>query len=119
MRRNDILGLDESYDLVGQDGNAYALMGYTSRAMRDAYRVARQAGDEKAMEDFGEEARKATMNKAMSGDYNNLLVTLDDMIRKVNAYMFPDEMNEDDDYDWEQDDKELDSAVDPEEENIQ
>lgn len=110
--------LDETYDLVGQDGNAFALMGYTSRAMQDAYRQARRSEDEKAMEEFGQTAQKALMKKAMSGDYNNLLCTLDDMIQKVNKYMFPDEMNEDDDYDWEQDDDELGSAVDPDEENI-
>ena len=56
--------LDETYDLVGQDGNAFALMGYTSRAMQDAYRQARRSEDEKAMEEFGQTAQKALMKKA-------------------------------------------------------
>lgn len=77
----------EPYDLVGQDGNAFNLMGYTKEAMRDAYREARRNEDEVAMEEFGSEAQKALLDDAMSEDYNHLLVVLDNMIAKVNDYL--------------------------------
>ena len=46
------------YDLVGVDGNAFSVIGYTGRALR-------QTGHGDLVSKMGEEA--------MSGDYNNLL----------------------------------------------
>lgn len=46
------------YDLVGVDGNAYAVMGYTSRALKN-----------EGLYNLVSEMQE----KAMSGDYNNLL----------------------------------------------
>ena len=46
------------YTLVGQDGNAFALMGYTSKALK--------------REGLGDKV-KGMMDEATSGDYNNLI----------------------------------------------
>ena len=46
------------YNLVGVDGNAYAVMGYTSRALKN-----------EGLPNLVSEMQE----KAMSGDYNNLL----------------------------------------------
>lgn len=46
------------YDLVGVDGNAFAVMGYTGKALRET-------GHRDLVEKMREEA--------MSGDYDNLL----------------------------------------------
>ncbi len=46
------------YDLVGVDGNAFSVMGYTSRALK-------QTGHRDLVDQMHKEA--------MSGDYNNLL----------------------------------------------
>lgn len=57
------------YDLVGQDGNAFALMGYTANALKRE-----GLGDQVA------EMRK----RAMSGDYNNLIRVCDEYIQIAN-----------------------------------
>ncbi len=57
------------YSLVGVDGNAYAIMGYTARAMRRA-----------GMDD----EIKQMYSDATSGDYNNLICVCDSWIDKVN-----------------------------------
>ena len=75
------------YDLVGQNGNAFSLMGYTKDAMREAYREARQNQDEEAMKLFGRDGQDALMKDAMSLSYNHLVAVLNDMIREVNAYL--------------------------------
>jgi hypothetical protein len=49
-------------ELVGQDGNAFAVLGAASKAMRQA---------DVAKEDIDE-----MMAEAMSGDYNHLLQTV-------------------------------------------
>lgn len=46
------------YSLVGVDGNAYAVMGYTAKALK-----------REGLRDKVDQMR----NEAMSGDYNNLL----------------------------------------------
>jgi hypothetical protein len=61
----------QNYNLVGQDGNAYALMGYTKKAMKE--------------QKFTAEEIKAVMDKAMSSDYSNLLCVLDTAIIECNA----------------------------------
>ena len=58
------------YSLVGVDGNAYALMGYTQRAMKEN-------GFDKADIDV-------MLKDAMSSDYNNLIRVCDSWIEKVN-----------------------------------
>jgi hypothetical protein len=50
---------DTEVELVGEDGNAFAIMGKVSRAIRKA------GGSEEDVKVYQEEA--------MSGDYNNLL----------------------------------------------
>lgn len=47
------------YDLVGVDGNAFAVMGYVLKAMKECK--------------MSEEEQSDYQTKAMSGDYNNLL----------------------------------------------
>lgn len=70
------------YSLVGVDGNAYAIMGYTSRAMLDAK--------------FSRDDILQMRNEAMSGDYNNLICVCDSWIDKVNEKLGLEEGFEDD-----------------------
>jgi len=49
----------KKYNLVGIDGNAFAVMGYVRNAMRE--------------QGFGAEAIKEYTSSATSSDYNNLL----------------------------------------------
>ena len=58
------------YSLVGIDGNAYCVMGYTARAMR--------------REGFSQEEIDEMHKKAQSGDYDNLLRVCMDYVEKVN-----------------------------------
>lgn len=74
----------KAYSLVGVDGNAYAVMGYTSRAMRHA--------------GFSKEEIDEMMNKAMSSDYDNLLCVCMEYIDKVNEKLGLEEDFEDDDF---------------------
>lgn len=62
--------MDEKYSLVGVDGNAYAVMGYTAKAMR--------------REGFSQEEIKEMQDKAMSDDYNNLLMVCMEYVDKAN-----------------------------------
>lgn len=71
------------YTLVGQDGNAYSLMGYTAKAMRRA--------------NFSKEEIDQMFEEARSGDYYNLIRVCDGYIDKVNERLGLTE--EDDDYD--------------------
>lgn len=75
------------YSLVGVNGNAYALMGYTQRAMREN-------GFEKTDVD-------KMLKDAMSSDYNNLIRVCDSYIQKINEKLG---LSEDGDYDDEDDD---------------
>ena len=58
------------YNLVGVDGNAFAVMGYVVQCMKK--------------ENMTAEEIKAYRDKAMSDDYNNLLATSFDMIEQLN-----------------------------------
>lgn len=58
------------YSLVGQDGNAYFLMGYTGKCMRH--------------EGFTEDEVKAMYADAQSSDYNHLLCVCSEFIEKCN-----------------------------------
>lgn len=57
------------YDLVGVDGNAYAIMGYVSRALKV-----------EGLRDLVDEYH----TKATSGDYNNLICVSMDYLEKAN-----------------------------------
>jgi methionyl-tRNA synthetase len=81
----------ERYDLIGKDGNAYAVMGYVCRAMKDAYREANTPDedgqvDEVAKKLFDKAAQDAYTKDAMSSDYNHLLCVSMDMLDKVNEW---------------------------------
>ena len=58
------------YDLVGVDGNAFAVMGYVLKAMKECK--------------MSKEEQSDYQTKAMSGDYNNLLTVSIEMIDKCN-----------------------------------
>ena len=58
------------YDLVGVDGNAFAVMGYVLKAMKECK--------------ISKEEQSDYQTKAMSGDYNNLLTVSIEMIDKCN-----------------------------------
>lgn len=57
------------YNLVGQDGNAFALMGYTARALKN--------------EGLGELVSEM-QKKATSGDYYHLIAVCDEYIDMAN-----------------------------------
>ena len=75
----------KAYSLIGVDGNAYSIMGYTARAMKDA-------GCSK------EEVDKM-YKEAMSGNYSNLICVCDNWIDKVNEMLGLTDEEEEDDYD--------------------
>ena len=58
------------YNLVGVDGNAFAVMAYVLKAMRECK--------------MSKEEQSDYQTKAMSGDYNNLLAVSIEMIDKCN-----------------------------------
>lgn len=58
------------YSLVGVDGNAFSIMGYTGQALK-----------REGMRDLVGEMQK----KAMSGDYDNLLRVCMEYLDKANA----------------------------------
>jgi len=62
--------MSEQYSLIGINGNAFALMGYTRRAMKET--------------GFTAEEISMVMEEAQSGDYSNLVVTLDQAIDACN-----------------------------------
>ena len=94
------------FDLVGVDGNAFSVMGYTVNAMKEAYRQARDNEEQDRMVEFNRDAQKQYQTEAMSGDYNKLLCASMDMIDKVNEYLNLDyEEDEDDDYDEDDEDE--------------
>lgn len=61
------------YTLVGVNGNAYAIMGYVMQAMRECGKTPVEV--------------KAYQDKAMSGDYNSLIVVSMDVIEDLNMLM--------------------------------
>lgn len=58
------------YDLVGVDGNAFAVMGYVLKAMKECK--------------MSKEEQSDYQTKAMSGDYDHLLAVSIEMIDKCN-----------------------------------
>lgn len=73
------------YTLVGVDGNAYSVMGYTGRVLRN-----------EGLGDLVDEMR----DKAMSSDYNNLLRVCMEYVDKANDAAYA---NGYEDYDEEED----------------
>ena len=61
----------EKYDLVGIDGNAFSVMGYVARAMRNEGKTKNEID--------------AYYADAKSGDYNHLLSVSFDMVEKLNG----------------------------------
>ena len=59
----------EEYTLVGVDGNAFAIMGYTAKALKRA-----------GLNDMVDQMRE----EAMAGDYNNLISVCDRYIEIIN-----------------------------------
>lgn len=59
----------KEYTLVGVDGNAFAIMGYTAKALKRA-----------GLADMVDKMRE----EAMAGDYNNLICVCDRYIELVN-----------------------------------
>lgn len=62
--------MKNNYSLVGVDGNAFCVMGYVSKAMKEC---------EKTNEEIDE-----YLKNAKSSDYNNLLCVSMNMIKKLN-----------------------------------
>lgn len=60
-----------NYTLVGVDGNAFSVMGYVIRAMRECNRSADEI--------------KAYQTSAMSSDYSNLICVSCDMLDRLNS----------------------------------
>lgn len=60
----------KKYSLIGVDGNAFNIMGYVRRAMKEA--------------GFTREEIEAYTKDATSGDYNHLLVVSIDIIDRCN-----------------------------------
>ena len=85
-----------SYCLVGIDGNAYSVMGYTQRAMKEC--------------NFTKEEIDAYLKDAMSADYNHLLCVSAEMIDKCN------ERCDDDDDELEMDDDTIEDEYELEDE---
>ena len=62
--------MEEKYCLVGVDGNAFSLMGYTARALKN-----------EGLGNLVDEMHR----RATSGDYNNLICVCDEYITMANA----------------------------------
>lgn len=75
------------YSLVGVDGNAFSVMGYTANAMRKA--------------GFSKEDIDKMHDEATSRDYNHLLYVCMDYVDKVNEKLGLEYSEEDEDYDEE------------------
>ena len=71
----------KAYSLVGIDGNAYSVMGYTVKAMQAA---CKQVHSGTAMQNFGSVAQAAYRAEATSSDYNHLICVSVDMLDRVN-----------------------------------
>lgn len=71
----------KAYSLVGIDGNAYSIMGYTVKAMQAACKQVRNGS---ALQKFGSVAQTAYRAEATSSDYNHLIRVSVDMLDRVN-----------------------------------
>lgn len=59
-----------NYSLIDVDSNAYSILGYVTRAMRECKKTEKEI--------------HAYLDKAMASDYNNLLQVSANMIDKLN-----------------------------------
>ena len=75
------------FSLVGIDGNAFSIMGYTAKAMKEA--------------SFSKEEIKKYHDDATSGDYHHLVCVSMQWLDKCNALLGLEDTEEDD---WEEDD---------------
>lgn len=74
------------YSLIGQDGNAFALMGYTVKALKET-----------GHRDLIDEMHK----RATEGDYYHLIAVCDEYLDICNEGLEDDDYFEDDDsFDW-------------------
>ena len=73
------------FTLVGVDGNAFSIMAYTARAMREA--------------EFSKDEIDKMHTEAKSGDYWNLIAVCDGYIDAVNEKLGLEDEDYDDDYD--------------------
>lgn len=62
--------MDDEYTLVGVDGNAFSVMAYVAKCMKN--------------ENFSVKEIKEYRSKAMNGDYNNLLCVSMDYVEECN-----------------------------------
>lgn len=76
-----------AYTLVGQDGNAFSLIGYAIEAMKDAYREARKREDGDGIKRFGYEAQKELQSQAFSSGYDNVICVCSAACADVNDYL--------------------------------
>lgn len=76
------------FSLVGIDGNAFNIMGYTANAMKEA--------------SLSREEIKKYQDEATSGDYNHLLRVSMQWLDKCNALLGLEDTEEDD---WEDEDE--------------
>ena len=60
----------KGYSLIGVDGNAYSIMGYTAAAMKQCK--------------FPKADIDKMYEEATSGDYNNLICVCDNWVQKCN-----------------------------------
>lgn len=73
------------YTLVGVDGNAYAIMGYTAKALRN--------------ENLSDKINEM-QDKAMSGNYYNLIATCNNYIELANEAAIENGYNSNDEDDY-------------------
>lgn len=71
------------YDLVGQDGNAYSLMGYTARALKN-----------EGLRDKVDEMH----SRATAGDYYHLIAVCDEYVQMANEKAKENGYEEEEDY---------------------
>lgn len=63
--------MEENYSLIGVDSNAFAILGYVSKAMRKEKRSSQE------IEEY--------IKNAKSNDYSHLLLVSQQMIEKLNS----------------------------------
>jgi hypothetical protein len=80
-------------ELIGNDGNAFAVMGAVSKALR-------RGGYSDEVEQF--------QSEAMSGDYNHLLQVVMQWVTVADEEEVEDDWNDDEEYDDDWDDDNLD-----------
>ena len=81
---------EQEYDLVGVDGNAFSVMAYVRKAMKE------QGFSKSEIDDY--------VKEAMSSDYNNLLVESMKYLDLCNEKMWFGSYDEDDDDDCDEED---------------